>query len=104
MLGMANAKERDRNDWIQLLKETDPRFVLKDICTPPTSELSTVQILWDEKAPVANGEVQRNGHVKSNGEAQTNGHVEANGKTETNGYAGTDQGSQQSAGCCCSGR
>ena len=50
MLAMANAKERDRNDWIQLLKDTDPRFVFKNVRTPPRSNLSTVEVVWDVPA------------------------------------------------------
>jgi O-methyltransferase domain len=47
MMGFTNSKERDRNDWIELLKEADPGFVLKNIKTPPKSELSLVEIVWE---------------------------------------------------------
>lgn len=53
MMGMANSKERDWNDWIELLKEADPGFVLKSVKTPPESELSTVAIVW-EGPPASN--------------------------------------------------
>ena len=55
MLGMANAKERDRNDWIQLLKGADARFVFKDVQTPPRSDLSMVEVVWEASA-------EMNGH------------------------------------------
>ena len=51
MMGLANSKERDWNDWIELLKEADSGFVLKSVKTPPKSELSTVAIVW--KGPPA---------------------------------------------------
>ena len=47
MLAMANSKERDRQDWIELLKEADPRFTLIGIQTPPKSELSMVEVMWE---------------------------------------------------------
>lgn len=47
MMGMANSKERDLNDWIELLKEADPGFVLKGVKTPPNSELTTVAVVWE---------------------------------------------------------
>lgn len=50
MMGMANSKERDLNDWIELLKEADPGFVLKGVKTPPNSELTTVAVVWEGPA------------------------------------------------------
>lgn len=47
MMGMANSKERDWNDWIELLKEADPGFVLKSVKTPTKSELTTVAVVWE---------------------------------------------------------
>ena len=44
---MANSKERDRQDWIELLKQADPRFTLIGIQTPPKSELSMVEVMWE---------------------------------------------------------
>ena len=56
MLAMANSKERDRQDWIELLKEADPRFKLIGIQTPPKSELSMVEVIW-EGASAADGQL-----------------------------------------------
>ena len=50
MMGMANSKERDLNDWIELLKEADSRFVLKSVKTPPKSELTTIAVVWEGPA------------------------------------------------------
>lgn len=50
MMGMANSKERDLNDWFELLKEADPGFVLKNVKTPPNSELTTVAVVWEGPA------------------------------------------------------
>lgn len=47
MMGFMNSKERDRIDWIELLNEADPGFVLKSVKTPPKSELSLVEIVWE---------------------------------------------------------
>lgn len=47
MWGLANSKERDRNDWIELLKEADPGFVFKGVTTPAKSELSLVEVVWE---------------------------------------------------------
>ena len=49
MLAMANSKERDRSDWVQLFKEADSRFSVEGIKTPLKSELSMVEIVWDKK-------------------------------------------------------
>jgi hypothetical protein len=47
MMGMANSKERDWNDWVALLKEADTGFVLKGAKTPTKSELTVVEIVWE---------------------------------------------------------
>ena len=49
MLAMANAKERDRNDWVELFASIDSRFAVKNIVTPEKSKLSMVEVVWDEK-------------------------------------------------------
>ena len=47
MLVLANSKERDQNDWIELLKEADAGFVFKSVKTPPKSELAVVEAVWE---------------------------------------------------------
>ncbi len=47
MMALANARERDWSDWVNLLKVTDPAFVLKGHKTPPTSELTLLEIMWE---------------------------------------------------------
>lgn len=47
MMGMANSKERDWNDWIELLKEAHPGFLLRSVKTPFKSELTTVAVVWE---------------------------------------------------------
>ena len=56
---MANSKERDHDDWVQLFREVDPKFTVKNIKTPPGSDLSMVEVVWDEgtttKVTLTNG-------------------------------------------------
>lgn len=47
MLVLANSKERDQNDWIELLREADAGFVFKAVITPPKSELAVVEAVWE---------------------------------------------------------
>lgn len=47
MLALANAKERDRSDWDKLLKEAGPGFTFKSVKTPPGSELTLAEIVWE---------------------------------------------------------
>lgn len=47
MMGMANSKERDWKDWIELLKEAHPGFLLRSVKTPFKSELTTVAVVWE---------------------------------------------------------
>lgn len=55
MLTLLNAQERSREDFEQLLAETDSRLRLVDVHMAPMSPLSLVEVVLE-------GEV-RNGHV-----------------------------------------
>ena len=46
MLELHNGKERDRDDWIGLLKRADPRFQLIDIKQPSGSTLAILEVGW----------------------------------------------------------
>lgn len=48
MLELFNSKEREKDDWVRLLKEADPRFKLLDIKQPPRSKLSFIEVIWRE--------------------------------------------------------
>ncbi|KAG8526570.1 uncharacterized protein KY384_008771 [Bacidia gigantensis] len=77
MLAMENAKERDRSDWTELLKEADPRFILKCINTPVKSELSMVEVVWEDstspKESLTHGESKHEDPQLINGAAMANG-------------------------------
>jgi 6-hydroxytryprostatin B O-methyltransferase len=45
MIGTFNAKEREEEEWINLLKKADPRLVVKAISRPAGSELSVIEVM-----------------------------------------------------------
>lgn len=46
MLEFHNSKERDVDDWIELLKTADPNFHLLDIKRPSGSRLAFIEVAW----------------------------------------------------------
>ena len=46
MLAFHNGKERDKDDFVELLREADVRFHLEAIRQPAGSRLSLIEILW----------------------------------------------------------
>lgn len=48
MKALFNAKERDRNDWTNLLLKTDPRFQIVKINEQASSPLALIEISWNE--------------------------------------------------------
>ena len=42
-----NSKERDADEWAELLQNSDPRFKLKGIRCSPGSILSVLEIVWE---------------------------------------------------------
>lgn len=63
MLTLTNAKERDAEQWNDLMKATDPRLHIKSITLPPGSAMAIIEVVLEEKA---------NGHVK---QPLQNGHA-----------------------------
>ena len=57
---LTNAKERDQEQWEQLVRDTDPRLRINSITTPPGSAKSLIEIVL---GPELNGQVDG----KSNG-------------------------------------
>ena len=55
MLTLLNAQERSREDFEQLLAETDPRLRLVDVHMAPMSPLSLVEVVLEGEAPATNG-------------------------------------------------
>ena len=56
MLEFHNAKERDINDWTDLLAMADSRFRLLNCKQPPGSRLAVMEVGWLEDK-VAHGSV-----------------------------------------------
>lgn len=48
MLEFHNAKERDLDDWNDLLKQADPRFRLEHVNKPQGSRLAIIEVAWKE--------------------------------------------------------
>lgn len=46
MLELHNAKERDRDDWIELFRSADERFEVVKIYQPEGSRLGLIEIVW----------------------------------------------------------
>ena len=63
MLTLTNAKERDAEQWNELIKATDPRLQIRSITLPPGSAMAIIEVALEEKA---------NGHVE---QPQQNGHA-----------------------------
>jgi hypothetical protein len=47
MMEIGNAKERDLEEWQQLLKQADMRFIFKGVKMPPGSNLAVIEARWD---------------------------------------------------------
>lgn len=52
MMVMLNAKERDRQAWIDLFKAADERFEVQSIGTPPDSALGIIEVVWTGESVV----------------------------------------------------
>lgn len=63
MLTLTNARERDAEQWSELMKATDPRLQIKSVTLPPGSAMAVIEVVLEDKA---------NGHVE---ESQLNGHA-----------------------------
>lgn len=48
MLEVANAKERDLEEWKTLLGTADARFVFQGVTQPFGSKLAIIETVWDE--------------------------------------------------------
>lgn len=47
MLTVRNSRERDREDWIQIFNEADPRFRFVDAWVPEGAALGIVEVVWE---------------------------------------------------------
>lgn len=47
MMELYNGKERDRDDWVELIEHADRHFVLRSIQQPAGSFLSFIDIVWE---------------------------------------------------------
>lgn len=50
MLTLTNAKERDADQWNDLMKATDPRLQIKSITLPPGSAMAIIEVVLEEKS------------------------------------------------------
>lgn len=62
MLTLTNAKERDAEQWNELMKATDPRLQIKSITLPPGSAMAIIEVVLEEKANGHGERAQSNGH------------------------------------------
>lgn len=47
-----NSKERDADEWAELLRAADARFKLKKIKASPGSLLSVIEAIWEDEPPM----------------------------------------------------
>lgn len=47
MLTLLNARERGREDWKKLFRETDERFEIRSVVTPQGSGLGVIEVVWN---------------------------------------------------------
>ena len=103
MLAMANAKERDRNDWVDLFASIDPRFKVQNIVTPEKSQLSIVEVVWDGQEAADHSDRQQSSEPVTSGELPS--HVStANGQSNglgdgQNGVVHAADGAKPQPGC-----
>lgn len=50
MMEFHNGKERDYNDWLEVLERADPRYQLVSINKPPESRLAMLEVGWRSNA------------------------------------------------------
>ncbi len=48
MLEIGNAKERDLDEWKDLLDEADARLKFRNMYQPPGSTLAILEAVWDD--------------------------------------------------------
>lgn len=53
----ANAKERTRDDWAELLARANSHFKLSSVVTPPHSALSILEVMWTGAEGLLSGEI-----------------------------------------------
>lgn len=47
MLTLFDAREREENDWIELLQKADPQFRNIKIWTPEGVAMAIIEVIWD---------------------------------------------------------
>lgn len=47
MLALSNARERDMDDWMNLFKQADSRFVFLGIKTLENCPVAIIEAVWD---------------------------------------------------------
>ena len=56
MMELFNSKERDRDDWADLIARADSHFVLRSIQRPAGSILSFLDLTWEGSSAVMSGD------------------------------------------------
>lgn len=51
MLTLQNGREREMDDWKQLLKRADERFNLTTAIAPEKSAIGVIEVIWEGEAP-----------------------------------------------------
>lgn len=52
MRALCNGKEREVNDWHNLLREADPRFRIRQAKPLPGSDLGIIDVEWKEEEKI----------------------------------------------------
>ena len=47
MMTLFNARDRERTDWIQLLRDADPRFKFVDAKKPRVGTMGVLEVIWN---------------------------------------------------------
>ena len=50
MFAMSNSQERDQEDWEELLRAADSRFLLEEVRSIPDAKLDLIIARWEGKA------------------------------------------------------
>ena len=53
MLALLNGKERDRKDWISLVRTVDDKFKVQEMKQMPDSNIGINELVWKDKGRFA---------------------------------------------------
>ena len=48
MMTLFNGRDREEDDWVQLLRQADPRYKFISATRPPVGTMGVMEVLWKD--------------------------------------------------------